>query len=217
MERRQFLTGCGALLAGVGAGCAGVFETPDGPTPAATPDAGPSTPDPPPAETPTPGPTETPEPTPEPTPTATPADTLARREALTAYRAGHAGLDAYDRDTYVARVGFERAKYGGAAVRYRDAVDRADQSATYFDWAAGWAARADRPAARTLAADAATYTRRFLLAFARRGVDAAEAAKAGRLDEAGEHVAAMRALSRGAASADVGVAEPLDFEERVGL
>jgi hypothetical protein len=236
MKRRQLLAGCGALLTGAGTGCVGLFDattrqsgeaTPD---PAAT-DAG-STPPPTPSHSPTPTPTPVAPPDRSPTPTSdgTPASiptpdptsaaedsVTARREALTAYRAGDARLDAYDRDTQVARIGFERAKYGGAAARYRDAVEEAEQAATYFDWAAGWATLADRPAARGVAASAAAYTRRYLREFASRGVAASEAARAGRLDEARDHVAAMHSTARAARSAATSLVTPPAFERRVGL
>lgn len=221
MDRRQFLAGCGVLLAGVGAGCSGVFDSPAGPVPDATSAGTPTEPEPTPDPDRTPaGPDAagSPESPPE-TPTATPIPTpsVEEREALTAYRAGYRRRGAYDRATRDARVGFERGKYGGAAVRYRDAVEQAERSATYFDWAAEWASRSRHPDARKTANAAAAYTRRYLVAFASRGVDASEAAKRGRIDEASEHVVAMRSIVGAAESAEVVVALPSVFEDGLGL
>jgi hypothetical protein len=232
MKRRQLLAGCGALLAGAGTGCVGLFDSTSGRTDDATPEPNPSDPDatpvPPTPRGPTATPTATPHstsvPTPDPTPSTAPGPTpvpddvaTARREALTAYRAGYRGLDAYDRDTEVARIGFERAKYGGAAARYRDAVDEAAQSATYFDWAAGWAALGDRPGAREAAESAVAYTRRVLREFASRGVAASEAANAGRLDEARDHVTAMRSAVARGRSPELSLVALPEFEERIGF
>lgn len=212
MKRRQVLAGCGALLTGLGAGCAALSDSPPAtPTPPSEP--APSTDTATPAEEPaTATPTGTPTPhTPDST-GETPVRSEARWQALAAYRAGDETRDEYDESTRIARIGFEREKYGGAEIRYRDAIESAEQAATYFDWAAGWAAHAGATEAREIAESAAGYTRQYLIPFAERGIDASVAADEGRLEEAREYVGEMREILRGADASDLEMAYPAVFE-----
>lgn len=218
MERRRVLAGCGAAIAGLLAGCpadtgpgqqsptAGPAET-TGTAPADESTAS-ATRTPPPTPTPTPRPTATPPATPTPTPVP---DAETRRTALAAYRAGFEEREAYDRSTQVARVGFDREKYQGAEVRYRDALERAEAAAARFEQAGDLAARAGVPEARRIADEAATHTRRYLIPFAQRGIDAARAAEEGRLEAADERIAEMRELTEAARSSSTNTTFPAGF------
>lgn len=214
MKRRQVLAGCGLLLTGAGAGCAALSDSPPAtptPEPNSTPAAEPTPAEEPATatttETPTPRPPDGAGETPEP-----PGRSEARWQALAAYRAGDEARDEYDESTRIARIGFERESYGGAEIRYRDAVESAEQAATYFDWAAGWAAHAGATEAREIAESAAGYTRQYLIPFAERGIDASAAADEGRLEEASEHIGEMRETLRDAEASDLEMAYPAVFE-----
>lgn len=212
MKRRQVLAGCGLLLSGAGAGCAALSDSPPA-TPTPPSDATPSTDTATPTDEPaTATPTETPTPrTPDGT-GETPARTEARWQALASYRAGDETRDEYDESARIARIGFEREKYGGAEIRYRDARESGEQAATYFDWAAGWAAQAGATEAREIAESAAGYTRQYLIPFVERGMDASVAADEGRLGEARDHVGEMREILREAEASDLEMAYPAVFE-----
>ncbi|MEF8781636.1 MAG: hypothetical protein V5A39_07640 [Haloarculaceae archaeon] len=215
MKRRQVLAGCGAVLAGLGAGCGALSDsppespTPPPDTPSSTDDATP--PDEPTTATPTGTPTPRTPDGPEGTP-GSPGRSEARWQALASYRAGDETRDEYDESTRIARIGFERAKYGGAEIRYRDARESGEQAATYFDWAAGWAGHAGQTEAREIAESSAGYTRQYLIPFAERGIDASAAAKQGRLEEAREHVGEMRQILRDGEASDLEMAYPAVFE-----
>ena len=210
MKRRKVLAGCGLLLSGAVAGCAALSDSPPAtPTPPsdATPSTNTATPT---DESATATPTETPTPrTPD---SETPVRTEARWQALASYRAGDETRDEYDESTRIARIGFEREKYGGAEIRYRDARESGKQAATYFDWAAGWADHAGATEAREIAESAAGYTRQYLIPFAERGMDASVVAKQGRLGKARDHVGEMREILRDAEASDLEMAYPAVFE-----
>jgi hypothetical protein len=221
MERREVLSGCGLLVAALGAGCTGLLgaePSTSNPTPGTATHATPAVP---PQSPGTPGgtpPAGAGGPTPEGTATPTPTPDPARqREALAAYRNGFEKRRSYGRSTEVARIGFNRGKYGGATTRYRDALERANRSVERFRTARDLADGLGRPEASRLGDRAATYTERYLVPFARRGVDASEATQQGRLEAAGEHVARMRSIVDDAASSGLDIALPDRFEDAVGL
>lgn len=227
MERRQFLAGGATSLAVLAAGCAGFLGGDGGastPSPGATPTlTAPTSPDDPtdtaqstptPAATPSPTPTETGTPTASPTPTP---DKETEREAFVAYRDGYEDRQSYDRSTHVARIGFNRAKYGGAAIRYNQALESARAAIAHFEEAAALAGREGHAEARDIAEESIEYTERFLIPFVERGIDAAQAAKQGRFPEARDHVAEMASISSDARSASIRMVVPRVFGKALGL
>jgi hypothetical protein len=222
MERRRVLAGCGVAIAGLLAGCPAELTGRPSPSPAPSTGNEGDTP----AEKPTPTATPTPPPTPTRTPTATATptetptpipDVETRRTALGAYRVGFEERKEYDRSTHVAQIGFNRAKYQGAKLRYRDALKHAESAVARFEQAGDLAAQSGVPGARRIADEAATYTRRYLIPFAERGVNAAQAAKEGRFEAAGELVAEMRATTEAAWDSSTNTVVPAGFERALGL
>jgi hypothetical protein len=223
MHRRRLLSGCGTLLAGLLAGCPGdsggkgesPTPTPADPEATAVPE---ETPTPPPTPPPSPTPTPTPTPRPTPTATSTPTPSVERRQvALGAYRAGYEERTDYDRFAGVARDGFTNRKYQGAELRYRDALGAAEASVPHFERARDIAAEVGKTRARKLADEAAGYTRQYLLPFAKRGIDAAEAAQERRFADAGDLIDEMETLSREADVSPLQVVTPTSFENALDL
>jgi len=222
MKRRRVLAGCSAAIAGLLAGCPADLAGQQSPTPAPSTGADGNAPaeEPTPTATPTPPPTATRTPTATATPTATPTpifEVETRRMALGAYRLGFDEREEYDRSTHVARVGFDRGKYQGAQLRYRDALDHAESAAARFEQAADLAAQASAQEARRIADEAATYTRQYLIPFAERGVDAAQAAEEGQFEAAGEAVAEMHEITEAAWASSMNTVVPAGFEHALGL
>lgn len=224
MKRRQFLAGGATGLTVLATGCAG-FLGGDGGSSGASPTLTP--PEPPDGEpadtaqstsTPTLTPTPTPTPTPAPTVSLTPTpDKETEREAFVAYRAGFEDREAYDRSAEIARIGFNRAKYGGAKIRYNQALESARAAITHFEEAADLADQEGYAEARDIAEESIAYTERFLIPFVERGVDAARAAKQGRIAEARDLVAEMASISSDARSASIRMAVPRTFGKALGL
>ncbi len=224
MNRRRFLAGCTVSLATFVAGCPsdsgaeGRSQTsPTAPTEGSgTPNAEPT-----PAVTAT---GESPTPTATATATATPTDTPGptpslekRQAALDAYRAGFVDRESYDRATREARIGYNRAKYGGAEIRYRDALESAEASVVHFERAGEFARQAGMSEAAGIARETRQYTERYLIPFAQRGIDAASAAKEERLDEASDLIAEMDALVSEARISSLDPASPAAFESALEL
>lgn len=218
MNRRRVLTGSGALLAALLAGCPGSAGTGDS---ARTPTADSETPSPAetprtPAPTPTPTPTATETPTPSPTPTATPS--VERRQvALGAYRAGFKQRTEYDEAVRVGRDGFTNRKYEGAELKYSQAVESAEAAITHFERAGDIASETGKSQARGLADEALGQFRQYLRPFAERGVEAAQAAQDGHFEEAGDLIDEMETLSAELRVSPLRTVSPTVFENALGL